>query len=189
MASKTRLILIGIVTLLMWAHLGWDYLHGGVPTHHIGMSENLPGISNWWGGIVLPFLTWFLLVRIQNRLKESLETNKKNNMRNILYGYFGSLIFGAVFSYFFINGYFPSGSDLPQYVLLILILISFFVPLYRAEYLLGFVIGMTYTFGPIIPIGLGGLLMILFAITYKYLRTGILYALSMIRRENGVKTR
>lgn len=181
MTSKIRLIIVGIVTLLIWAHLGWDYFHGGVPTHHIRISENLPGISNWWGGIVLPLLTWFLLVRIQHRINKNDESGVKNSLRYIVYGFLGSLIFGAVFSYFFINGYFPSGSDLPQYVLFILILISFFIPLYRAEYLLGFVIGMTYAFGPIIPIGLGGLLMILFAITYKYIRTGILYVASMIR--------
>jgi len=186
MTSKIRLILMGIVTLLMWAHLGWDYFHGGVPTHHIGMSENLPGISNWWGGIVLPLLTWFLLIRIQNRLKESVESGIKTNLRNIFYGFLGSLMFGVLFSFFFVHGYFPSGSDLPQYVLLTLILISFFIPLYRAEYLLGFVVGMTYTFGPIIPIGLGLLLMILFAITYKYIRSGILFVLSMIKGEAGI---
>jgi len=57
--------------------LGWDYFQGGVKAHHIRMGKNLPGITNWRGGIVLPMLNWFLLVRIQNRLKNGIEPNIK----------------------------------------------------------------------------------------------------------------
>jgi len=69
---------------LIWAHLGWDYFHGGVPTHHIRISENLPGISNWRGGIVLPLLPWFLLVRIQHRINKNDEPEVKNSLRYIV---------------------------------------------------------------------------------------------------------
>ena len=35
-----------------------------------------------------------------------------------------------------------------------IILLSFFIPLYHPEYLLGFVLGMTFTFGAILPLGI-----------------------------------
>jgi hypothetical protein len=61
-----------------------------------------------------------------------------------------------------------------------LFVVSFFVQLYLPEYLLGFVIGMAYTFGVILPVGIGILLTLIFTITYKFVRTGILYLASKI---------
>lgn len=180
-ALNIRLLCTGIVTLLMWGYLAWDYFHEGVSTHYLYIFENLPGISNWWGGIVLPLLTWFLLTRIQYRMNGKDESGIKNNLRYVIYGFLGSLIFGILFPYFYFNGYFQCGTNIPEYVMLTLIVTSFFIPLYRAEYFLGLVIGMTYALGPILPIGIGVILVVLFGVTYKYIRTGILYITSVIR--------
>jgi hypothetical protein len=181
MNRKIRFVFIGTVTLLIWAHLGWDYFHEGVPSHTILVLESKPEISNWWGGIVVPLLTWFLLYRIQHRLNENNDTYETKDLRYVAYGFFGSLLFGILFPYFYLNGHSLSDSSKHEYVMLTLIFTSFFIPLYRAEYLLGLVIGMTYALGPIIPIGVGIILVILFAVTYKYIRTGILYIKSVIR--------
>jgi hypothetical protein len=90
-----------------------------------------------------------------------------------MYRFIGALSFGILISLFF-----TIGSDFPGYMMIGLFLVSFFVPLYWSEYLLGFVIGMTYTFGVILPTGIGILLTIIFIITYKLLRTGLLYLVS-----------
>lgn len=55
-------------------------------------------------------------------------------------------------------------------MILALMPISLFIPIYRAEYLLGFVLGMTYTFGVVIPTGTGLLLILIFAGLNKVVR-------------------
>lgn len=175
---KIRAIFTGIVTMLVWTHLAWDYFHEGVPTHHVLHREDLPGISNWWGGIILPLLTWFLLYLIQKRMNENDRLNVKNNLIYFVYRFLGALLFGILLSFFF-----TIGSDIPGYMMIGVILLSFFIPLFRAEYLLGFLLGMTYTFGAILPIVIGIVLTIIFIITFKFVRSGVVYLVSKIRRK------
>ena len=172
---NNRLIFTGIVTVLIWSHLAWDYFHGGVPTHHILHRADLPGISNWWGGIALPLLTWFLLLRIERRVRED-KLDVPDNLGSIGYRFVGALLFGIILSFLF-----TIGSNIPGYMMIGLVFISFIIPIYKAEYLLGFVIGMTYTFGAILPIGFGTLLIIVSVIAYKFVRTFILYLVSIIK--------
>ncbi|WP_074408037.1 MULTISPECIES: hypothetical protein [Aquimarina] len=170
---EIRIYFTGIITLLVGTHLIWDYYHGGVPTHHILHRADLPGISNWWSIIALPILIWYLLYRIHRRIVNNEKLRVHQNMTNILYRFIGALLFGMLISLFF-----TLDMDFPKYMMIGLFLISFFIPLYRSEYLLGFIIGMTYTFGGILPIGIGVLLTIIFVITYKLVRGGILYLVS-----------
>ena len=173
---KTRVIFTVIVTILIWVNLVWDYFHGGVPTHHILQREDLPGMSNWWGGIVLPLITWFLLYLIQKRMNEDEKSNINSNSNHILYSFLGAFLFGILLSIFF-----TIGSDIPGYMMIGIMPLSFFIPLYRPEYLLGFVLGMTYTFGPILPIIVAIILTVIFIISYKLIRYGILYIVSKFR--------
>ena len=182
---KTRLYITGIVTIGIWSLLAWSYYHGGVPSHHILHREDLPAISNWWGGFLLPLLTWFLLYRIQKRLIRDNVENSKPSMRleNVLYGFIGALFFGILLSVFFTFGY----SDISGYFLIGLLLIALFFPIYRAECLLGFVIGMTFTFGVVLPTAVGSLLALIGAVLYLYVRPGILYVVSGFKRGNRNK--
>jgi hypothetical protein len=166
---------------LIWAHLGWDYVNEGVPSHTILIFESKPRISNWWGGTILPLLTWFLLHRIQRGLNEKDDAGVKKGIRYSVYGFLASLLFGILFPYFYLSGHSLSDSSNPEYLLLTLIVTSLFIPLYRAEYFLGLVIGMTYDLGPIIPVGIGVVLITLFAIPYKFFRPGMVYIVSLIR--------
>ena len=77
--------------------------------------------------------------------------------------------------------FFTIGSEIPGYMMIAIIPLSFFVPLYRPEYLLGFVLGMTYTFGAILPMGFGIILTVICIISYKFIRYGILYMASKFR--------
>ena len=177
---KTSLYITGIVTIAIWSLLAWNYYHGGVPSHHLLHREDLPAISNWWGGFLLPLLTWFLLYRIQKRLmRENIEKSKKSTrLANILYGFTGALFFGILLSIFFTFGY----SSISGYIILVLLLLALFFPIYRAECLLGFVIGMTFTFGAVLPTAVGSILVLVGAVLYLYIRPAILYIVSRIVR-------
>src|SRR4051812_43369688 len=104
---KTRVYFTGIVTIAIWSLLAWNYYHEGVPSHHILHREDLPAISNWWGGLLLPLLTWFLLYRIQNRtMRANVEPLLvPSRHTNILSAFVGALFFGILLSVLFILGY------------------------------------------------------------------------------------
>jgi hypothetical protein len=170
LSLRRRIIFTGIVTLLTWAHVAWDYFHGGVPTHYLLHSADLPGFSNWWGVLIIPLLTWFLLVRIHRKLSAR---EGSPNFSNVIYRFLSALIFGLLVSFFF-----AMGSDLPEYMMMALIIVSFFVPLYRTEHFLGFVLGMAYTFGTVLPIIFGTIFLLLFLLTYKVLRASVVYLVS-----------
>ncbi|WP_051189605.1 hypothetical protein [Daejeonella oryzae] len=175
---KTRLYFTGIVTIAIWSLLIWNHYHGGVPSHHVLAREDLPSISNWWGGILIPLITWFLLSRIQKRiiLNNAGKSEPSGFSKNILYGFAGALFFGILLSAFFSLGY----TDIPGYMLLGLLLLALFFPIYRAECLLGFVIGMTYTFAPVLPTGIGFILVLIGLVIHLGVRPIIIYITSMI---------
>jgi hypothetical protein len=50
-----------------------------------------------------------------------------------------------------------------------LLVFAFFFPIYRAECLLGFVLGMTYTFGGVLPIIIGTVLVLITGAIYLLL--------------------
>ena len=66
------------------------------------------------------------------------------------------------------------------YMILALLPLGLIFRIYRAECLLSFVLGMTYTFGPVLPIGVGSILVLVGSMLYLYLRAGILYAFSRL---------
>lgn len=170
---KNRILFTAIVTLLIWMHLAWDYFHDGVPTHYLLHRQDLPGISNWWGGIAIPLLTWFLLYRIKKRHYHKDANGDPKSINKVLYGFIGALLFGILVSFFF-----TIGSEVPGYMMIGLFILSFFIPLYRAEHILGFVLGMAYTFGGILPIIFGGIFSLIFSIDYLIIRSFILYLIS-----------
>ena len=170
---KRRLYFIGLVTVGIWSLLIWNHHHDGVPSHHILQREDLPKISNWWGGFLLPLLTLFLTYRIQIRLIRD-NDNKLGTLKfhkKYIYRFLFALLFGILLSVLFAQGY----SNLSGYMMYGLFLLALFFPIYRAEYFLGFVIGMTYTFGAVLPTGVGAILALIGALLYLYVRTGIIF--------------
>ena len=69
---KIRIYITFIISIGICGLLAWNYFHGGIPRHHILAREDLPEISNAWGAIILPLLTWFVGFRVQKR--ENLES-------------------------------------------------------------------------------------------------------------------
>jgi hypothetical protein len=170
---KVRLYITGIVALAIGSLLAWNNFHGGIPKHHILARKDLPEISNVWGGILLPLLTWFLLYRIQQRvLKEKdMHPESADLPLFILYRFASSLLFGILLSVFFTFDY----MEIPGYMLMGALILSVFIPLYRSEYILGFVMGMTYTFGAVLPTLIGSVLAIIAFLLYILFRRPILF--------------
>lgn len=169
---KIRLYFTALISIAIWSLLVWNYYHGGVPSHSIMAREDMPSISNWWGALLLPLLSWFLLYRIQKRLDHAPD-EKSNAFKlpaNIVYGFVGALLFGILLSTFYTLGY----DDIPGYMVNSIFIIALFVPIYRAEYLLGFVIGMTFTFGAVLPTGIGSIFALIGAVLYLLVRSLLL---------------
>jgi hypothetical protein len=175
---KPRLYFTETITIFVGSLLAWDYYHEGVPTHHILQREDLPGISNWWGGLLLPAITWFLTYRIQKRVISNDNSQVSEFPKNIIYGFTGALIFGIILSVFFTLG----NTEMPFYMLVGLLVIALFFPIYRSECLLGFVIGMTFTFGGVLPVAIGSVFAIIGAMLYLLIRPAILYVASRFLR-------
>ena len=175
---KRRLFFTGIVTVGIWSLLLWNHYHGGVPSHHILQQKDLPAISNWWGGLLLPLLTLFLTYRIQKRIIRSNDNKSKplKISQKYTYRFLLALSFGILLSVFITLGY----SNLSGYMMYGLLVLALFFPIYRAEYFLGFVIGMTYTIGAVLPTGVGIILALIGVLLYLYVRTGIIFIVRKI---------
>ena len=156
----------------MERHLLWDYLHDGVPTHYLLQREDMPGLSNWWGGLTLPLTTFLLLFWIHKNLLKAKEQSPKS-WNKLIINFVCALAFGILLSVFF-----TMGSPAPGYMMLIAIVLSFFLPLYRPEYLLGLILGMSYTFGANLSILAAIVLMVIFIIAYKLIRVGIIFLIN-----------
>jgi hypothetical protein len=172
---KAKIYFTGIISMSIWGLLAWDYFHGGVPSHHILHREDLPEFSNWWGGILLPLLTWFLLYRIQKR--ENLTKIQSPFPIKVIYGFLAALLFGVLLSTFFSFG----NTEMPGYMVLGLPVLALFYPIYRAECFLGFVIGMTFIFGGVLPTGIGSIFAIIAFLIHKLVRPVGLYVVRLLK--------
>ena len=149
-----------------------EHFFGGVITHHLLADPELPGASNWWGLLTVPILTWIvvsLIGRRQNNSDESKQNIKKDNVQ-IIKRFLIALGFGTLFSVLWEFRL----EEILQYLILLPVAIAFFVRVHWPECLLGFVLGMMYAFGGILPILVGIVLMLLSFIAYKVIRGGIL---------------
>jgi hypothetical protein len=146
--SQIRILLTGVITLTGLGQLAWEYFHGGVRIHHLLHRPDLPAISNWWGVLVLPALAWFLIGRIQQRVDLHPAAGGKlfGLPATIVGGFVGSLLFGVLFTITFTYGFETATS----YLFLSMLPIALLFPIYRGEYMLGFVLGMDFAFGVVL---------------------------------------
>ena len=171
--TKIKAFFLSIVTFLIFGFLFWEYLNGGVTSHHILNQRDLPSISNWWSGLLLPILTWYLLSRTEKRLDKistQIQQTTTNSINKVFWLFLTGLILGVLLSISFINEYKPFLDN----VLYILVVLSFIIPLYYSEFMLGFILGMTYTFGAIIPTVFIVIIAIIGLVIYKFIRPIIL---------------
>lgn len=167
---RIRIGFTGMVSLAIWTLLAWNHFHGGVPSHHLFADKDMPEISNWWGGLLLPLLSWLLFYPIKKRLIIS----GSKSAAHILFGFLAALAFGVLLSVFFALG----NTEIPGYMFISVLIGAFFFPVYRAECFLGFVMGMTFTFGTVIPILAGSVLGLAGVVFYRYFRPAIIWVVS-----------
>ena len=146
-AMRTRSLLTLAVALFEAAHLGWEYTHGGVVSHHILQRPDLPAISNGWGLVLLPVLAWFLIGRMQARSGLSPHGLPA---RAIGLRFLAALAYGAALSTSFALGHESATTTLFFGLFALAVVFA----LYRAELFLGFVLGMSFVFGAVLPTGI-----------------------------------
>jgi hypothetical protein len=122
--------------------LAWQQFTTGVPAHHLLARTDMPAISNWWGLLLLPLLAWVAASRVEARYGGAAAAS------GAIPGFMGGLAFGAAVALFFSLG----RMELCEYLMQGLLLVALFHRIYRAETLLGFAFGMTYAFGPVLPV-------------------------------------
>lgn len=150
-----RLYLVVFVALWEVAHLAWEQFNGGIKTHHFLAMNEMPAISNGWGLVLLPILAWFLAGSIQKRINDSIngKDSKSRVLASIVVGCIASVIYGSLLSYFFTTG----NETMAAYLFFGMLLMALILPIFRAEYLLGFILGMTFTFGAVLPTFIGAI--------------------------------
>lgn len=154
-----RLLLVAAASLYILILLAFEHHNGGVVSHHLLQREDLPAISNWWGALVVPVLSWFLTGRIYKRVVTTYPLA-------VTAGLTASLLFGVTLSVLFQY----QQQQLLAGMMLSLPVLALIFPLYRAEFLLGFILGMCFTFGALIPTGVGTLVVLMSYILHKTLR-------------------
>jgi hypothetical protein len=159
--TATAVIAAADLALLLWQHS-----HGGVPNFHFFDRADMPAISNWWGGLLLPFMTWFLIGRTQRRIASQGEASK----RYAVIAFLCALLFGVLLTVFFTIG----ADQISNAMFLSLFPLALFLPIYRAECLLGLILGMAYTFGGVLPSIVGSVAAIITMVIYRYVRGGLL---------------
>jgi hypothetical protein len=164
-----KIISTTVITLLILGLLIWQYFHGGVPSHHILQQKDLPEISNWWGILMLPIFSWILIGRTEKRVYQQNELIQNKSFKIIGLFLIG-LSLGIFIVFSFTNNYQLFLDNIPY----IFLLLSLFITIYYAEFILGFILGMTYTFGAILPT----IFILIFAIVgfliYRFIRPIIL---------------
>ncbi|WP_019466870.1 hypothetical protein [Dyella japonica] len=163
---RARSVATASVAAAEWIFLVWQHLHGGVASHHLLARADLPAISNGWGGLILPWVTWFLIGRVHRRVTSPAGMS----MRYAVAGFISALCFGALLSIFFTLG----NDQVTGLMFESLFLIALVAPIYRAEYLLGFVLGMAYTFGGVLPSIIGSVMALITLVIHRYIRAGLL---------------
>jgi len=169
---RIRLYCTAAVTIAIGSLLTWNYYHGGVPVHHLMADKDMPSFSNAWGIIILPLLTWWLSYRLQRRvflLKDS--QAEAAAIRSAVYAFVISLAYGIVLSACYFLGY-PDGA---AYMTLGIFGLALFFPVYRSEYFLGYVLGLTVSFGAVIPTLIGSILLLISFLIYRLIRPAVLY--------------
>lgn len=144
----SRLLLAALALLAEALHLGWEALHGGIVTHHVMQRADLPGLSNAWGLLVLPALAAWAA----GRLPRAAATRRQ--WLPVALGFALPLLLGAALALSFHLQW----QALTEAVFFGLMLLALLLPAHRPESLFGFVLGMSWTFGAVLPLAVGGVI-------------------------------
>lgn len=124
------------------AHLAWEASHGGIKSHHLLNRADLPSVSNSWGLLVLPVLGWLAAHFVRRRATASVRAPGR-----ALAAFFGSLVVALALS----AAFRLELSNVTAGLFFGVLLSGVALRIYRPEYVFGFVLGMTFVFGSVLP--------------------------------------
>lgn len=129
-------IALGAFTLVA-LHLAWEMSQGGVRSHHFLARSDMPSMSNWWGIVLVPALAWFVAGRVQSRAASGIQSDGAihASIRHAIPAFAGALLYGGALAVSY-----SYGLGLEHYLFMALFAIGLVLPIYRGEYILGFVI-------------------------------------------------
>jgi hypothetical protein len=173
---RFRIWVTVIISIVLSSLLLWPYFHGGIPAHHFLADKTLPLISNAWGALVIPITTWFLLFRVEKRLFK--QSDAISFPKNTLIGFLSALLFGLVLGIAVVYGF----KTFLSYIPLIIFSLALFFPTYKAEYFMGFILGLTYFIGGVLPVVVGSIFLLISAVLYLLVRPLILRLVKKIKK-------
>jgi len=160
---KPRLYFTLVVIAFVILHLSMEMISGGVQTHYPFQRADLPPLSNWWGLLILPAIAWFTYSFMEKDISDNGVLGLK---KIVIYRLVCAFIFGATLSAAFELGL----GEMPLYLLLCAMFAGIFYPIYRFECILGFIMGMLVTFGPVIPTVAGSIVAIISFVSFNVVR-------------------
>ena len=169
--SRARFYITVLVAFAELGHLAWEYFHGGVRSHHLLNRADLPAISNAWGIVFLPALAWFLSGRFLQR------ATAPQAAKSISVSFFGALLVGVALSVAFVNGLESASAS----IFFGILLSGLVLPVYRGEYLLGFVLGMAFTFGAMLPSLVSVFVAVVSLIAHRLVRPALGWLIAKVR--------
>jgi len=140
--DRLQWYMVALAVLFAVAMVAWEYTHGGVVSHHFLDRRDMPTLSNWWNLAVLPLLGWLAAWSARRRTDMDARALPK-----ALAGALCALLVGIAMSAAFVTGHQQVTGDL-FFAALVAGLVW---PTYRAEYVFGFVLGMAFVFGAVLP--------------------------------------
>ena len=174
-AKRIRIYLTVAVLLAEIGHLAWEHFHGGIASHHFLNRADMPAVSNGWGLLLLPAISWFLggiALRRSIATAAAATINAQGGQaeaaglaRGVFVGFFAELLFGASLAATFSLGY----QDVTSILFFGMLLLALVFRVYRAECVLGFVLGMTFTFGAILPALVASVTAVISAVAHRVL--------------------
>ncbi len=164
--SKITIVFTIFITIAVLIMLIWEYYHGGVSGHHFLKRKDMPFISNWWGLILLPLVTFLSLKRIGKRINFGAELSNQYFIKQHLLPFLIALVFGILIVVFSSTG----NSQIAYYMFLALFIVALFIPIYKSEYFLGFILGLSYFFGGALPVVIAIVLATIFYLIFNYIR-------------------
>ena len=169
---RFRLYVTVLAALAALLHLAWEHFHGGIKSHHLLNRADLFAVSNWWEILLLPALGWFFSGSALQRVDV-----RPHALAKVMAAFVGSLLLGASLS-----AAFSAGQEATSAFLFLAIFASGLVlSIYRAEYVFGFVLGMTFVFGAVLPTMVASVAAMISAAFHFFARPAFVRAVAKVR--------
>ena len=125
-------------------------------------------MSNWWGAIFIPLAAYLSLNSIKKRINFELDVTNQSIKKQFLLPFIVAFLYAVVIAVSFSSG----NAQISGVLFQALFIIALFFPIYQAAYFLGFVLGLTYTFGGVLPIIIGLFLGGISYLLFHFIRPG-----------------